>query len=90
MKIKKIATTNCKKLLRPCIHIDCDCLGGKKYCGYLRVYDYGDNDIDLSVYSIPDKKWRGVYLTEKNVKKLIKFLQNAICLPTKSTKMAKS
>ena len=69
--------------------LNCDCVGGKKYCGYIRVYDYGENDIDLSVYSAPEKKFFGVYLKKKSVKELIKFLQE-VCLKTKSTKKART
>jgi hypothetical protein len=54
-------------------HFGCECSGGGKYCGYLRIITWeGDKDIEINfVKKIKDKKvTMGIYLGEKGVKKL--------------------
>ena len=53
----------------------CKCAGGLKYCGYIRIYNFGDNDLDIAVFDKQDKKWHGVYFDEKAVKKLKAWLK---------------
>ena len=66
------------------LKIDCECAGGRKYCGYLRIYDFGDKDIDIAFFSTYEKKWMGGgYFEEKNIKKIIKFLQG-VCVKKSS------
>jgi hypothetical protein len=80
------------------IKFDCECVGGRKYCGCLKVSDAGDGDIffDIhqpatSIYKAlrpPSKRKKsvaGVYLKGKSVKSLIKFLNKAICRKKKTT-----
>lgn len=62
--------------------LGCNCIGGKKLCGYLRAYDYNDNDVDITIYNETGKKKKikaGIYLDKKSIEKLIQFLTNIIC-----------
>ena len=65
--------------------LNCNCVGGAKYCGKLEVIRYPgkDGDIELGVseqgkFLIKGKKeterWQWVYLNKKSVEKLAKFL----------------
>ena len=51
----------------------CDCVGGKKYCGELRVLNYGDGDLEICIKE-PKKKVIGIYWNEESVKELKKYL----------------
>lgn len=66
--------------------LSCNCVGGRKYCGYLRAYDYGDNDVDIVIYNQINKKKKilaGIYFDEKSIEKLIQFLTKIICKKNK-------
>ena len=56
--------------------IHCDCVAGKKYCNTLVVLDYGDKDCEIQVITGNGTTKNIVFLNEKSIKKLIKFLNN--------------
>lgn len=53
------------------IKFNCRCVAGKS-CDKLQVQDFGDGEIMIDIKR--GKRFYGVILNEKDVKKLIKFL----------------
>lgn len=53
--------------------LPCNCVGGKKYCGELKVLDYKDGDFQFEIINGKDGNGR-IYLNKESIKKLIKFL----------------
>jgi hypothetical protein len=60
--------------MRKTFDCGCDCPGGKKWCSHLRVVDYGEGDYEIQVKGYGKIKV-SIYLSKKNIKKLIKYLQ---------------
>ena len=57
--------------------LPCNCLGGEKNCGHLKIIDYKDKDCEIQLYKYGRKKCDAIYLNKKSIEKLIKFLQMA-------------
>ena len=58
------------------LKLSCDCVGGKKHCGWLSVIDFeGGAEINLFMSFLGMKKCiAGVYLHEREIEKLKDFL----------------
>ena len=54
--------------------LNCNCVGGAKYCGKLEVIRYPGTDGDFEVGMRKGKEEIYIYLNKKSVEKLAKFL----------------